>query len=235
MVPEYGKVESGDRVGSDDSPCDSPDPLAPPQLFQRGVKRAFDIVVAIIGLILFSPIFLFSSLAIKLDSRGPIACRQVRYGYGNETFRAFTFRCTGAKNPENADQAAQRGACVTGVGRILRSSGIDGLPLLINVLRGEMSIVGPHPYETPPGVIFDEQLSRLSRHRNAKPGLTGWARVHGYSDLSNSLTVMRRRIAYDLYYVENWSFLFDLKIILMMLFSKNAYAITEQRDDGRPK
>jgi lipopolysaccharide/colanic/teichoic acid biosynthesis glycosyltransferase len=103
-------------------------------------------------------------------------------------------------------------------------------PQLINVLRGEMSIVGPRPYEAPPGMIFDAQLSRFLEHFTAPPGLTGWAQVNGCGDV-NSLKAMRRRIEYDLYYVENWSFLFDLEIILLTLASKNTYAHADSTTD----
>jgi lipopolysaccharide/colanic/teichoic acid biosynthesis glycosyltransferase len=179
-------------------------------------KRVFDIVVGISGLILFSPIFLLSSLAIRLVSREPIFCRKIRHGYGNQTFRLLTFRCATTQTTDIAG--------VTSIGFILRSSGIDGLPRLIDVLCGKMSIVGPPPYETLPGAMFDEQLSRFSQQWNVKPGLTGWAQVNGCRDASNSFTAMRRRIEYDLYYVENWSLLFDLQIILMTLCSKKTYA-----------
>ena len=101
---------------------------------------------------------------------------------------------------------------------ILRSSGVDKFPQLINVLRGEMSIVGPRPCTTP-GLVFEEQIPLIARRPNVRPGLTGWAQVNGCGDVSNSLKVIRR-IDYDLYYVENWSFRLDMKIILMTLCSK---------------
>jgi lipopolysaccharide/colanic/teichoic acid biosynthesis glycosyltransferase len=103
----------------------------------------------------------------------------------------------------------------------LRRTGIDGLPQLINVLRGEMSIVGPSPYIAALNDIFAEQISLIRQRHRVKPGITGWAQVNGCCGESNN--VMRRRIEFDRYYVDNWSLLFDIKVILMTLFSKNAY------------
>ena len=203
------------------------DGTGPWTLFGRGIKRAFDIVVASIGLTLFSPIFLLSSLAIKIESRGPAFERQQRHSYYNESIGVFRFRCTKIQNSNGAVRATRKHVCVTGIGSILRSSGIDGLPQLINVLRGEMSIVGPRAFTAFPGAIFEEEILRTSRRRNFKPGLTSLAQVYGYGDVSNSFGVMLRRVEYDLYYIKNWSFLFDMKIILMTLCSKKHYALTE--------
>lgn len=193
-------------------------------LFGRGIKRAFDIVVATTGLILFSPICLFSALAIKIESRGPAFDRQQRYSYyNNDSIVVFRFRSTKNQNCNGATHAARKRPSVTRFGRILRSSGIDELPQLFNVLRGEMSIVGPRPFPAFPGAIFEKELLRTSRRGNFKPGLTGLAQVHGYCDDSNSFGVMLRRVEYDLYYFRNWSFLLDVKIILVTLCSKKAY------------
>jgi lipopolysaccharide/colanic/teichoic acid biosynthesis glycosyltransferase len=197
-------------------------------LFGRGIKRAFDIVVASVGLILFSPIFLLSSLAIKIESRGPAFDRQQRHSYyNNESIEVFMFRCTKIQNCKGAVRATRKRVCVTRIGGILRSSGIDGLPQLFNVLRGEMSIVGPRAFTAFPGAIFEEEILRTSRRRNFKPGLTSLAQVYGYGEVSNSFGVMLRRVEYDLYYIKNWSFLFDMKIIVMALCSKKNYALTE--------
>jgi lipopolysaccharide/colanic/teichoic acid biosynthesis glycosyltransferase len=200
-------------------------------LFERDMKRAFDVVLAIIGLILFSPIILLSSLAIKIESRGPIFDRQQRHSYNNNSLLVFRFRCTTTRNTCGAARANYKRLCVTRIGRILRSSGIERLPELVNVLRGDMSIVGPRPYATPSAACCEEQLSRISRHDAIKPGLTGWAQVHGCQNDSNSFRLMRRRIEYDLYYLEHWSLLLDIKIILMTLCSRRAYAGTERTSD----
>jgi lipopolysaccharide/colanic/teichoic acid biosynthesis glycosyltransferase len=210
-----------------------PDGTVPSTLFERGMKRAFDIVLATIGLILFSPIVLLSSLAIKIESRGPVFDRQRRHSYNNDSFGVFRFRCTTTLNITGVVRATRKRVCVTRIGRILHSSGIDGLPQLINVLRGEMSIVGPRAYEMLPGAIVEEEIMRILQRRDIKPGLIGWAQVNGYWDKSNSFGAMRRRIECDVFYVENWSFILDMKIILMTLCSKKPYGITEQPGERR--
>jgi lipopolysaccharide/colanic/teichoic acid biosynthesis glycosyltransferase len=194
-------------------------------LFERGMKRAFDIVLAIFGLVLFSPIILLSSLAIKIESRGPVFDPQWRHSYNNKSIWVLRFRCTTTQNIDGVVQPTRKRACVTHIGRVLHSSGVDGLPQLINVLRGEMSIVGPRAYEMPPGASFEEEIKRIFEGRPIKPGLTGWAQVNGCRDKANSFEVMRRWIEYDVYYVENWSLLLDMKIILMTLCSKTTYAL----------
>jgi len=184
-------------------------------LFNRAAKRAFDIVAATVGLMLFSPIFLVVSIAIKIDSRGPVFRRQMLPGYNNESIQLLTFRTTVVSLTE------KRTSIVTRVGGALRRTGIDGLPQLINVLRGEMSIVGPAPPVAVLNNISAEQISLIQQRHSVKPGITGWAQVNSYCGESNEMT--RQRVEFDRYYIENRSFLFDIKVILMTLFSKNAY------------
>jgi lipopolysaccharide/colanic/teichoic acid biosynthesis glycosyltransferase len=172
----------------------------------RAAKRALDIVVATAGLILFSPIFLLVSIAIRIDSSGPVFHSQTRHGYDNDNIRLLKFRTTTVLG-----QRKEVPQYVTRVGAVLRRAGIDALPLLINVLRGEMSIAGPSAYLAVP--FFAGQISR--------PGLTGWAQVNGCCGESDKMS--RQRIEFDQYYIENWSFLFDMRIILMTLFSKDSY------------
>jgi lipopolysaccharide/colanic/teichoic acid biosynthesis glycosyltransferase len=190
-------------------------------LLGRAAKRSLDIIVATLGLILFSPVLLLSSLAIKIDSREPAFCRHPRHGCNGEELLVLKF----ASNEISG--SAKHSSRMAHVSRILRTCGIAGLPQLINVVRGEMSIVGPRPYIKVLRKLFGEQISQTLKWRKVKSGITGWAQVNGYWDESNSFKVMRQQIEYDLYYVENWSFLFDVKIILMTLVSKNTYAITE--------
>jgi lipopolysaccharide/colanic/teichoic acid biosynthesis glycosyltransferase len=195
-------------------------------LFERGMKRAFDVVLAMVGLILFSPLLLLSSLAIQIESRGPIFDRPRRHSYNNKSMLVFRFRCTTTQNIDGVGLATRKRVCATRLGRILHLSGVDGLPQLINVLRGEMSIVGPRAYEAPPGATFEEEIIRILQRRDIKPGLTGWAQVNGYWNENNSFK-MRRRMEFDLYYAENWSFFLDMKIILRTLTSKKMYVIAE--------
>jgi lipopolysaccharide/colanic/teichoic acid biosynthesis glycosyltransferase len=112
---------------------------------------------------------------------------------------------------------------VTHMGRIIRRTNIDELPQLINVLLGQMSLVGPRPHPIALNDLFQRQISPLSRRHNVKPGITGWAQVNGYRGETDTLEKMRRRFECDLYYIDNWSFLLDIKIILMTLFSRSAY------------
>jgi lipopolysaccharide/colanic/teichoic acid biosynthesis glycosyltransferase len=183
-------------------------------LSDRAAKRAFDMVVATVGLVLFSPMFLLVSIAIKIDSRGPVFHPQMLHGYNNENIPLLKFRTT------TVSETKKNTSFVTRVGGVLRRTGIDALPQLINLLRGEMSIVGPAPSVAVLNNIFAEQISLIQQH-SVKPGITGWAQVNGCCGESNKMT--RQRIEFDRYYIENWSFLFDIKVILMTLFSKNAY------------
>jgi lipopolysaccharide/colanic/teichoic acid biosynthesis glycosyltransferase len=183
-------------------------------LFSRTAKRAFDIVTATAGLILLSPMFLLVSIAIKIDSSGPVFHSQTLHGYDNENIRVLKFRTTMVWGHGKAQY-------VTRLGAVLRRAGIDGLPLLINVLRGEMSIVGPAPHVADLNSVFSEQISFIQQRHRVKPGIIGWGQVNGCCGDSDKM--IRQRIEFDRYYIENWSFLFDMKVILMTLFSKDTY------------
>lgn len=144
----------------------------------RAAKRLFDIIVATSGLILFSPIFLFALIAIKLESHGPIFCPRLRYGLDNQPIMVYKFRTTASWRIEGVAPSA---TCSrrTRFGRLLRASAIDALPQLINVLVGEMSIVGPSLYITPPGPMFEEEISlHMSQRCKMRPGLTGLTQIH---------------------------------------------------------
>jgi len=185
--------------------------------FDELAKRGFDIAVAITGLFLLSPLLLLVTLAIKLESRGSALCRQPRYSLNGATIEVFRFRST------RSDQAFNRFAieipCVTRIGQVLRRTGIDKIPQLINVLRGEMSIVGPCLYTTAP-----DEARRTEHQCNAKPGMVNWAHVSNCLGTTGSPAKrIQLRIERDLYYIENRSFLFDIKIILLVVFSANSY------------
>ncbi len=196
-------------------------PLTP---FNRAIKRALDIVAAIVGLILASPLFVIVPLAIKLDSRGPVFFRQTRHGYNNEPIRVLKFRSMSVmEEGDNFRPVARHDPRVTRLGRVLRQTNIDELPQLFNVLGGDMSMVGPRPHPTAQNETFAELISSFYRRHNVKPGITGWAQVNGYRGDTDTLEKMQRRLEHDLHYIDNWSLLLDLKIIVMTLFSRKAY------------
>ncbi len=197
-------------------------PLSP---FDRVVKRTFDIVAATVGLIILSPLFLVVAIAIKLDSRGPAFFRQTRHGFNNDEIRVIKFRSMAMmEEGDHFTQAVENDPRVTRVGRALRRTNIDELPQLINVLRGEMSIVGPRPHATAHNELFYNMIAPFSRRHNVKPGITGWAQVNGFRGATDTFDKMQRRIEYDLQYIDHWSFLFDMKIIMMTFLSRSAYA-----------
>jgi Undecaprenyl-phosphate glucose phosphotransferase len=197
---------------------------SPLSLFDRVVKRTFDICAAIAGLIILSPLFLVVSIAIKLDSRGPIFFRQTRHGFNNAPIRILKFRSmTTTEDGDEFRQATMNDARVTRVGRILRYTSIDELPQLVNVLCGEMSIVGPRPHPIALNNAFKEKISPFARRHTVKPGITGWAQVNGFRGPTDTLEKMSQRIEHDIYYVDHWSFLFDMKIVMMTLVAKNSY------------
>jgi len=192
--------------------------------FDLFVKRSFDVFAATFGLIILSPLLLIVSIAIKLDSRGPVFFRQKRHGFNNEPIRVLKFRSmTSAEDGDQFTQAVKNDPRVTRVGRILRRTNIDELPQLINVLQGDMSIVGPRPHATAHNKIFQAKIGPLSRRHIVKPGITGWAQVNGLRGQTDTLEKMQQRVELDLYYIDNWSFLLDMKIILLTLLSKRAY------------
>jgi lipopolysaccharide/colanic/teichoic acid biosynthesis glycosyltransferase len=167
-----------------------------------------DIVLAASGLLLLSPLILLVAIAIKLDSAGPIFGRETLYGYANQTVRVFKFRSTVA-----CAESDRMSSCVTRIGKLIRHTGTDRLPQLLNVLLGELSIVGPRAYanrQDLPKVHVTPLLEDF------KPGMTGWAQLIESRDGS---TTAEQRIADDLHYVECWSLALDIKIVLMTLFS----------------
>jgi lipopolysaccharide/colanic/teichoic acid biosynthesis glycosyltransferase len=170
------------------------------------LKRAFDLTVAATLLIVLLPFLIMVSIAIKLDSRGPIFYRQTRHGYNNETFRIFKFRSMSATD-DDAEflQAARGDKRVTRVGRFLRSRNLDELPQLLNVLLGQMSIVGPRPHPVRLNERFSNEICRFYRRHNLKPGITGWAQVNGYRGETDTLQKMQKRFELDLFYINKCS------------------------------
>ena len=189
------------------------------------IKRTVDIAGALFGIVLTSPIMLLSAVLIKLTSPGPVIFRQERVGLHNTPFYMYKFRSMERQSPREEKRAwtVRNDPRVTPVGKFLRRTSIDELPQLFNILRGDMSLVGPRP-ERPLFVEkFKEEIPRYMVKHQVRPGLTGWAQVNGL----RGDTSIRKRVDYDLYYIENWTLGFDLKIILMTFFTgfinKNAY------------
>ena len=189
------------------------------------IKRIVDVCGAVFGMALTSPLMLLAALLIKLTSPGPVIFRQERVGLHNKPFYMYKFRTMERQVPGEEKKAwtVRNDPRVTPVGRFLRRTSLDELPQLFNILRGNMSLVGPRP-ERPLFVDkFKEEIPRYMVKHQVRPGLTGWAQVNGL----RGDTSIRKRIEYDIYYIENWTVWFDLKIILMTFFTgfinKNAY------------
>lgn len=188
------------------------------------VKRGFDLVVASMALFVLSPVMLATALAIKLDSRGPILFRQKRYGFNNEVIDVFKFRSMYADKCDYEAKVAvtRNDARVTRVGRFIRKTSIDELPQLLNVIIGNLSLVGPRPHAV--GSNTENKLwesvvdGYFARHR-VKPGVTGWAQVNGWRGEVDTPEKLRGRVEHDLFYIENWSPVLDLRILARTPFA----------------
>ena len=201
---------------------------APLSLSERIAKRALDLAIAISGIVLLTPMFLIIALAIKLDSRGPALFMQTRHGFNSKRFKIFKFRTMTALDDGATIKQAVRGDMrVTRLGAWLRKTSIDELPQLFNVLKGEMSIVGPRPHAAAHDHYFADLISCYAFRHHMKPGITGWAQVNGRRGETPTLQCMEERVDYDIWYVDNWSVLLDLKIILRtvleLIRGRNAY------------
>jgi Undecaprenyl-phosphate glucose phosphotransferase len=197
---------------------------APLTLKDRGLKRVFDIVVASALLVAAAPVLALISLAIKLDSPGPVLFRQRRNGFNQREFRVFKFRTmTTLDDGDVVRQAQVNDSRVTRVGRFLRRTNLDEVPQLLNVIAGDMSLVGPRPHAVAHNNEYEERIRLYARRHNVKPGITGWAQVNGLRGETSTIDKMARRVEHDLYYIDHWSVPFDLKIMLMTLFSPRSY------------
>ena len=189
------------------------------------VKRCVDVFGAMVALLLFAPVMAVVAVIIKVTAPGPLIYSQERIGLQNKPFRMYKFRSMVVQDQssEKKQWTVQNDPRVTPIGRFIRKTSIDELPQLINVLMGDMSLVGPRP-ERPQFVEqFKEEIPRYMIKHQVRPGLTGWAQVNGY----RGDTSIRKRIEHDLYYIENWTLGFDLKILFLTFFkgfvNKNAY------------
>lgn len=193
----------------------------------RMFKLLEDYVVAALAVATLSWLFLLIAALIKLESPGPVLFKQSRTGLNNRIFSIYKFR-TMVHDSESRgfEQTKTRDPRITFIGRILRRTSLDELPQLLNVLRGEMSIVGPRPHPVELNEAYQSQVWLFNKRHSVKPGITGWAQIHDHRGPIDSLTGMQQRLHFDLYYVDNWSIWFDIKIIattpFMTLIHKNA-------------
>ena len=195
-------------------------------------KRAFDIVFSLIGIVLFSPIMVATAIAIKLDSKGPILFKQKRHGFNNEEIEVYKFRSMYAdqSDPTAKKTVTRDDPRVTRVGRFIRKTSIDELPQFFNALFGSLSLVGPRPHAVAAqshNLLYAEVVDGYFARHKVKPGVTGWAQINGWRGEMDTNEKIRMRTEYDLYYIENWSLLFDLRILLLtpirLLNTENAY------------
>ena len=185
-------------------------------MYKAFFKRAFDVLFSFILLLLLSPLFIIVSVAVKLDSKGPVFFKQERIGLNARVFKIYKFRsmCVGAESMGTGQYSFSGDPRVTRVGKILRATSLDELPQLINIIKGDMSFIGPrppltyHPWEI--SEYTDEQL----RMFELRPGITGWAQVHGRKDVE-----WRERIRLNVWYVDNCTFLLDIRIFFKTIFS----------------
>ncbi|MET0438238.1 MAG: undecaprenyl-phosphate glucose phosphotransferase [Devosia sp.] len=196
-------------------------------------KWVFDKLVAITALILLSPIMIATAIAIKLTSKGPVFFVQKRHGFNNQLISIYKFRSmrTDMLDAGAAKLVTKGDPRVTRVGKFIRKTSIDELPQLFNVLKGELSVVGPRPHalqaKADNKLYYEAVEGYFARHR-VKPGMTGWAQIHGWRGETDTIDKIMQRVNHDLYYIENWSLLLDLYIVLMtpvslIAKSENAY------------
>jgi undecaprenyl-phosphate galactose phosphotransferase/putative colanic acid biosynthesis UDP-glucose lipid carrier transferase len=191
---------------------------APLSDIEQALKRLIDLTCASTALLLFAPLLLFTSLLIKLDSRGPILFTQTRNGFSGRPFRIFKFRSmTVTEDGPVIRQATRNDKRVTRVGRLLRMTSIDELPQLLNVLLGDMSLVGPRPHAFAHDTEFEKLIASYAFRHHVKPGITGWAQVNGQRGETPTVDLMERRVELDLWYINNWNLWLDLKILVRTL------------------
>lgn len=192
------------------------------------IKGLLDRALAFLLLICLSPIFLIIALAIRHDSSGPVFFRQRRHGLMNETIMVWKFRTMRVMDDgPRIVQASKDDPRITKIGALLRQTSLDELPQLINILLGEMSLVGPRPHAVAHNEFYAEVIATYGRRQQVKPGLTGWAQINGYRGETATTELMAKRIEHDLWYIRHWSLWLDMKIILLTPFygfiNKNAY------------
>ncbi len=195
-------------------------------------KRALDILASVLILLLASPIMLVTAVMVKLSSPGPIFFRQKRNGFNGEEFEMLKFRSMRVgEAPKDASgkerQATKTDPRITRVGRFIRATSIDELPQIINVLKGDMSLIGPRPHAISHNNYYENLIDRYASRHKMRPGLTGWAQLNGFRGETETVDKMAKRVEHDIWYIENWSLGLDIKILLLtpfvVLFQRTAY------------
>lgn len=181
------------------------------------IKNLEDKLLGLLFFIISLPIMLIIAIAIKATSKGPIIFKQYRQGLDGRPFKIYKFRSLYVDQSNEFKPAQHNDPRVTPIGKILRQTSMDELPQFLNVLQGRMSIVGPRPHVAEQNSYYNQVIHQYMQRHRVKPGITGWAQVHGLRGITQTDEMMRRRVEYDLYYINNWSLLLDIKIILLTL------------------
>lgn len=193
------------------------------------LKRIEDIVLALSIILLISPLLFLIALTVKLSSQGPILFKQLRHGADGKPIKIYKFRSMYVHKAEAGliQQATKNDVRVTPLGSFLRRTSLDELPQFYNVLQGRMSVVGPRPHAIEHNEYYKELVESYMQRHKVKPGITGWAQVNGLRGETQTIEKMQKRVEFDLYYIDNWSLTFDIKIVLMTVFklfgSENVY------------
>ena len=190
-----------------------PQPLNNP--VNKAVKRLFDLVVSSLFLLLSPIIFIPIAIGVKLSSPGPVFFRQQRTGYRGKSFECLKFRSMRVNDKSDTLQATKDDPRKTKFGNFIRKTSLDELPQFINVLRGDMSIVGPRPHMVQQSHQYSELIDKYMLRHTIKPGITGWAQVNGFRGPTDELWKMEKRVEFDVWYAENWNFMLDMKIMFL--------------------
>ncbi|HWA50358.1 MAG TPA: undecaprenyl-phosphate glucose phosphotransferase [Dongiaceae bacterium] len=220
LVPDFVSMRLDRQVTRDSHPPILSVLRKPQSEFDWLVKRSFDFTTSLLLLIALSPLLALTALAIRLESPGPILFRQPRLGLNNREFNVLKFRSMYAEQSDLAakEQTKRNDPRVTRVGAWIRKCSVDELPQLFNVLAGDMSLVGPRPHALGMQVknrLCDEIVREYAVRHRMRPGITGWAQVRGLRGAVEEPAVLEARVDHDIYYIDNWSFLFDLRILMM--------------------
>jgi len=195
-----------------------PEPLD--NLYNRTIKRIFDIVFSSLFLLLIASwLFPIIALAVKLTSKGPVFFMQKRSGENNSEFLCYKFRTMYVNREADTKQATKDDPRITSVGRILRKTNLDEIPQFINVLKGDMSVVGPRPHMLKHTEEYSKIVNSFMVRHFVKPGITGAAQANGYRGDTTDPKLMEKRVQYDVWYLENWSFWLDIKIVFLTVWS----------------